>query len=113
VPSLAYVPPAAAREAMQTIDRAAVSAARNPADIRRAYNIWGGFTDDAPAPNDETSGEFAGSTAAWAGYLTHLAMSIGFDTFLFGVPPDSGLLRRIASEVLPRVQEQVALARGR
>ncbi|HET9659439.1 MAG TPA: LLM class flavin-dependent oxidoreductase [Thermomicrobiales bacterium] len=113
VPSLAYVPPAAAREAMQTIDSAAVSAGRNPADIRRAYNIWGGFIDAPPAPIDETSGEFAGSPAAWAAFLTHLATSIGFDTFLFGVPPDSGLLRRIAGEILPRVREQVELARGR
>jgi alkanesulfonate monooxygenase SsuD/methylene tetrahydromethanopterin reductase-like flavin-dependent oxidoreductase (luciferase family) len=112
VPSLAYVPPASARVAMQAIDNAAVAAGRNPADIRRVYNIWGEFTDAPPAPIDESSGEFAGSPAAWADFLTHLATSVGFDTFLFGVPSDSALLRMIATEVLPRVQERVAIARG-
>jgi hypothetical protein len=76
------------------------------------YNIWGEFTDAPPAPIDESSGEFAGSPAAWADFLTHLATSVGFDTFLFGVPSDSALLRMIATEVLPRVQERVAIARG-
>jgi len=111
VPSLGYVPPAAARDAMATIDRAAVAADRNPADIRRAYNIWGGFTDTPPAPIDETSSEFSGSSEAWIGFLAHLATEIGFDTFLFGVPPDPALLRRIATEILPEVREHVSSRR--
>jgi alkanesulfonate monooxygenase SsuD/methylene tetrahydromethanopterin reductase-like flavin-dependent oxidoreductase (luciferase family) len=112
IPSLAYVPPAAARSAMERIDAAAASAGRDPADIRRVYNIWGGFADAPPAPIDESSGEFSGSPAAWAAFLTHLATSVGFDTFLFGVPSDPGLLRMIATEVIPAAREQIDAARS-
>jgi alkanesulfonate monooxygenase SsuD/methylene tetrahydromethanopterin reductase-like flavin-dependent oxidoreductase (luciferase family) len=106
IPSLAYAPPAVARESMAKIDAAATGAGRNPADIRRGYNIWGGFTDAPPAPIDESSGEFSGSPAAWITFLTHLATSVGFDTFLFGVPSDPALLRMITSEIIQAVREQ-------
>lgn len=112
LPSFAYVPPATARDSMTKIDDAANAAGRNPADIRRAYNIWGGFTDAPPAPIDETSREFSGSSDAWIAFLTHLATSIGFDTFLFGVPSDPELLRTIATEIVPATRERVASARG-
>jgi hypothetical protein len=97
---------------MAKIDAAAISAGRKPADIRRVYNIWGGFTDAPPAPIDETSGEFAGSPAAWTAFLTHLATSVGFDTFLFGVPSDPTLLKKIATEIVPATRERIASARG-
>ncbi len=112
VPSLAYVPPAVARDSMQKIDAAASAAGRNPADIRRVYNIWGGFTDAPPAPIDETSGEFSGSPDAWIGFLTHLATSVGFDTFLFGVPSDPELLEMIATEIIPAAREQISASRA-
>ncbi len=112
IPSLAYVPPATARESMAKIDAAALSTGRNPAEIRRIYNIWGGFTDAPPAPIDETSGEFSGSPDAWVAFLTHLATSVGFDTFLFGVPSDPNLLRMIVTDVVPSVRERVGAARG-
>ena len=86
---------------MEKIDAAATAAGRNPAAIRRVYNIWGGFTDAPPAPIDETSGEFSGSPDAWIAFLTHLATSVGFDTFLFGVPSDPDLLTLIATEIVP------------
>lgn len=112
VPSLAYCPPVAAREAMVKIDAAAVSVGRNPADIRRVYNIWGGFTDAPPAPIDESSGQFSGSPDAWVAFLTHLATSVGFDTFLFGVPSDPDLLRMIAADVIPAASEQIRRSRN-
>lgn len=107
IPSLSYVPPAVAREAMARIDAAATAAGRIPTDIRRVYNIWGGFNEAPPAPIDETSAEFSGSPAAWSAFLTHLATSVGFDTFLFGVPSDPALLRTIAREIVPSVRERV------
>lgn len=112
VPSLSYVPPAAARESMQRIDDAARSVGRNPSDIRRVYNIWGGFTDTPPAPIDERKGEFSGSPEAWVAFLAHLATSVGFDTFLFGVPSDPTLLQMIANEVIPSVRDQVRMQRS-
>lgn len=112
IPSLAYVPPAAARRSMEKIDTAAISAGRNPADIRRVYNMWGGFTDAPPAPIDEESGDFSGSPAAWVALLTHLATSVGFDTFCFGVPSDPELLRVIASEIVPSVRAEVVAIRS-
>lgn len=111
VPSLSYVPPAAARDAMAKIDNAAVSAGRNPADIRRVYNIWGGFTHTPPAHIDEASAEFSGSPAAWTAFLTHLATSVGFDTFCFGVPSDPALLELIATAIIPATRERVASLR--
>jgi alkanesulfonate monooxygenase SsuD/methylene tetrahydromethanopterin reductase-like flavin-dependent oxidoreductase (luciferase family) len=112
IPSMAYVPPAAARVSMERIDAAAVEAGRNPADIRRVYNMWGGFTEAPPAPIDESSTEFSGSPAAWSAFLTHLATSVGFDTFLFGVPSDPALLRTIANEIVPATRENVAAVRA-
>jgi len=97
---------------MERIDRVAITAGREPADIRRVYNLWGGFTDDPPAPIDETSGEFSGSPGAWVAFLTHLATSVGFDTFLFGVPADPALLRMIAGDIVPAVRERVAAKRS-
>jgi hypothetical protein len=97
---------------MQKIDAAATSAGRNPADIRRVYNIWGGYTDTPPAPIDETSGEFSGSPDAWIALLTHLASSVGFDTFLFGVPADPDLLRMIATQIISATRERVAQHRS-
>ena len=112
VPSFSYVPPAAARLSMERIDTAAISASRSPADIRRVYNIWGGFTDAPPAPIDETSAEFSGSPAAWTALLTHLATSVGFDTFMFGIPSDPDLLRVIATDIIPASRERIAALRS-
>ena len=97
---------------MERIDVAATAAGRNPADIRRVYNIWGGFTGAPPAPIDEASNEFAGSPAAWVAFLTHLTTAVGFDTFLFGVPSDPDLLRLIATEIVPATRMRIASARG-
>ena len=97
---------------MARIDAAATTAGRNPADIRRVYNIWGGFTDVSPSPIDQTSGEFSGSPDAWVAFLTHLATSVGFDTFLFGVPSDPSLLKMIATEVVPAARDQIAELRA-
>lgn len=111
VPSLSYCPPVTARKSMERIDTAATAAGRNPVDIRRLYNIWGGFTDAPPTPIDETSGTFSGSPAAWTAFLTHLATSVGFDTFMFGVPADPELLRMIARDIIPAVRARVERAR--
>lgn len=113
VPSLAYVPPAAAREAMGKIDAAAREAGRDPADIRRVYNIWGEFDGPPPGPIDETSGSFSGNAEAWIAFLTHLVTEVGFDTFVFGGPGDLPVLRMIADEIVPAVREQVAVGRMR
>ncbi len=112
VPSLAYCAPATARQSMARIDAAAGEAGRDPSAIRRVYNIWGAFDDTAPTAIDEQRTEFSGSPAAWVEFLTHLATSVGFDTFCFGIPADPELFRTIMSEVAPAVRERVAAHRG-
>jgi alkanesulfonate monooxygenase SsuD/methylene tetrahydromethanopterin reductase-like flavin-dependent oxidoreductase (luciferase family) len=96
VPSLSYLPPEALPEAHRRIDAAARTAGRNPADIQRLYNIW---------PQE-------GSTDQVVDRLTTLTTEYGMDTYLLGTESDADL-RRFATEVAPRVRENVARRRAR
>jgi alkanesulfonate monooxygenase SsuD/methylene tetrahydromethanopterin reductase-like flavin-dependent oxidoreductase (luciferase family) len=87
VPSLGYLPPEDVPGAMARVDEAAREAGRDPADIRRVYNLREG--------------------AEWedvAGYATEL----GFDTFIFSAEDD---IDRLAGEVIPAVREAVTRRR--
>ena len=111
-PLMNYQPPAAAAEAQAVIDRAAREAGRDPGEIRRIYNVPGAFAMEAPAPAGERDEAIVGPPDHWAEVLTHLALDIGFDTFLLATPPDPELLRTFAEEVAPQVRERVAAARA-
>ncbi|GAA1864183.1 LLM class flavin-dependent oxidoreductase [Asanoa iriomotensis] len=103
VPSLrGDIAPVAAAAAR--LDEAAVSAGRDPADIRRVLNINGRITDGA------SEGLLQGPVDQWVDELTDLAVGYGFDTFLFwGEGPDQ--LPRFAAEVAPAVRERVRAER--
>jgi alkanesulfonate monooxygenase SsuD/methylene tetrahydromethanopterin reductase-like flavin-dependent oxidoreductase (luciferase family) len=92
LPSMSYLPPDAAGEAMKRIDDAAAAEGRDPTEIRRVYNL----------PSDDTPD---------AEQLADFATELGFDTFVFSAL-DARELERIASEVIPAVREQVARRRG-
>jgi alkanesulfonate monooxygenase SsuD/methylene tetrahydromethanopterin reductase-like flavin-dependent oxidoreductase (luciferase family) len=89
VPSFGYVKPPDLLEANRRIDEAAKAAGRDPRSIRRVLN--------------------AGNLDAEA--LVALVVEYGMDTFLVTEDPDE--MRMFASEVAPRVREQVETRRSR
>jgi alkanesulfonate monooxygenase SsuD/methylene tetrahydromethanopterin reductase-like flavin-dependent oxidoreductase (luciferase family) len=90
VPSLPYAPPAIVPEMAARIDEAAREAGRDPAEIRRVYNVMGEITD--PKESVETL----------AGFVREL----GFDTLVFWTN-DVAQVERFALEVVPAVREAV------
>jgi hypothetical protein len=53
-----------------------------------------------------------GPAEHWAEVLTHLAMDLGFGTFVRIGPPDPETLRTFIEDVAPRVRANVAAARA-
>jgi alkanesulfonate monooxygenase SsuD/methylene tetrahydromethanopterin reductase-like flavin-dependent oxidoreductase (luciferase family) len=107
-----YLPPAPAAEAQDMIDGAALAAGRDPREIRRIYNVPGAFTTRTPAPPRDTDMSIIGRPEHWAAVLTHLALDLGFGTFILLGPPDPDFLRTFIEEVAPDVRERVATARA-
>jgi alkanesulfonate monooxygenase SsuD/methylene tetrahydromethanopterin reductase-like flavin-dependent oxidoreductase (luciferase family) len=83
LPSLGYMQPADLAEGNKRIDDAATAAGRDPKSIRRVLNA--GFQ-----PTD---------------VFTALALDFGMDTFL--ISEDPAAMRKFASEVAPKVRDQV------
>ena len=82
------------------IDAAAEAAGRDPASIRRIYNIFGGI--------DRSREFFNGPVEQWVAELTPLVIEQGMDTFIFGPAEDPvRQVRRFAEEVVPAVRESV------
>ena len=88
-------------EMTKRLNDAAAEAGRDPASIRRILNVNGVITEGA------SNGMLQGPVNQWADELTDLAITYGFDTFIFWGEGDSQL-RRFAEEVVPAVREQVA-----
>jgi alkanesulfonate monooxygenase SsuD/methylene tetrahydromethanopterin reductase-like flavin-dependent oxidoreductase (luciferase family) len=107
-----YLPPAQAAEAQEVIDGAARVAGRDPREIRRIYNVPGAFAASAPAPARDTDQSIVGPPEHWAAVLTHLALDLGFGTFVLIAPPDPDVLRTFIEDVAPDVRERVAAARA-
>jgi alkanesulfonate monooxygenase SsuD/methylene tetrahydromethanopterin reductase-like flavin-dependent oxidoreductase (luciferase family) len=83
VPSLGYLQPSDLAEANKRIDEAATAAGRDPRSIRRIINA--GFQP--------------------ADVLIAFTLDFGMDTYL--ISDDPAAMRKFASEVAPRVREQV------
>lgn len=107
VPSASYLPPERLADAQARIDDAAAAAGRDPAAIRRLYNLsgrigpgGGGFLDGPPGQ--------------WVEQLLPLVVETGMDTFVLG-PSESpaSQLQLFAAEVAPALREAVAAHRGR
>jgi alkanesulfonate monooxygenase SsuD/methylene tetrahydromethanopterin reductase-like flavin-dependent oxidoreductase (luciferase family) len=111
-PLMNYLPPVAAAEAQKVIDEAALEAGRNPGEIRRMYNVPGSFTTTAPAPARDTDESIVGPPEDWAAVLTHLALDLGFGTFVLIGPPDPDVLRTFIEDVAPDVRDRVGAARA-
>jgi len=106
LPSSPYAPPEQLAGMNRIIDDAAADAGREPADIRRLYNISGSFAGDG--------GEFLrGPAKVWVEQLAELALVDGISGFVLMVDSGgAGHLRRFAEEVAPGVRELVTQERN-
>ncbi|KXO88325.1 N5,N10-methylene tetrahydromethanopterin reductase [Tsukamurella pulmonis] len=106
-PSNSFFPPETLPERHAAIDDGARAAGRDPASIRRLYNIFGSIDD---ARSDEP---FHGTVEQWTERLTGLVVETGMDTFVFGAEDDDyAQCRRFVEEVAPAVRQRVAEVRA-
>jgi len=92
VPSSPYAPPEKLAAMNETIDAAAREAGRDPAAVRRLYNLGGQFTTDQ---------------------LAELALAHGISGFIAMADlDDDKAIQRFGEETAPAVREMVAAARG-
>jgi alkanesulfonate monooxygenase SsuD/methylene tetrahydromethanopterin reductase-like flavin-dependent oxidoreductase (luciferase family) len=107
VPSSGFVPPPRLGDLHRRIDDGAHAADRDPAEIRRVYNVWGTVTTGA------SGGFLNGPVGQWVDELTTLVLESGMDTFVFGPADDPVRQTEVfAAEVAPAVREAVAVHRG-
>jgi hypothetical protein len=102
-PLSTYVTPPAVPARQRLIDEAARSAGRDPAAVRRIYNVVGaiGAARGGPGPT--------GDVQAWIDALADWSVDLGFDTFVFW-PTTAPLaqLKAFATEVVPGVRQRVS-----
>jgi alkanesulfonate monooxygenase SsuD/methylene tetrahydromethanopterin reductase-like flavin-dependent oxidoreductase (luciferase family) len=107
VPSSAYVPPERLPAAQARIDDAAEAAGRDPADVRRLYNISGRIGPGG-------GGFLDGPAGQWVEQLLPLVTETGMDTFvLWPTEAPDRQLELFTAEVAPALREAVAAHRGR
>jgi alkanesulfonate monooxygenase SsuD/methylene tetrahydromethanopterin reductase-like flavin-dependent oxidoreductase (luciferase family) len=106
VPSSSYLPPERLAAAQARIDDAAAAAGRDPAAIRRLYNVSGRIGPGG-------GGFLDGPAGQWVEQLLPLVVEAGMDTFLVW-PSESpaSQLQAFAAEVAPALREAVAAHRG-
>jgi alkanesulfonate monooxygenase SsuD/methylene tetrahydromethanopterin reductase-like flavin-dependent oxidoreductase (luciferase family)/hemerythrin-like domain-containing protein len=103
VPTVGYADPPELPEMNARIDEAASDAGRDPALIRRMYNLVGSFGSDEGWPR--------GDAKDWAEQLATLTLEQGMSSYILSVS-NEGDLRRFAEEVAPAVRELVAAGRA-
>ncbi len=94
LPSQAYVPPETLAERNARIDEAALAVGRDPAQVRRLYNV--NASDDP----------------GWAEWLAGLTLEHGTSTFILGAD-DPAAIQRFGTEVAPAVRDLVFAERSR
>lgn len=101
-PSEPYAAPDRIPEMRERVDRAATEAGRDPAAIRRCYNLMGLITDGS----DDGDG-IVGDPDHWVRTLLRFRDELGFDTFVFWPRSDAvAQTHRFATEVVPEVRER-------
>jgi alkanesulfonate monooxygenase SsuD/methylene tetrahydromethanopterin reductase-like flavin-dependent oxidoreductase (luciferase family) len=102
LPSSAYAGPDQLAAMNKIIDEAAFDAGREPASVRRLYNLSGRF--------DGRGGFLQGPEELWIDQLAELTLGEGMSTYILG-SDDPDDIRRFA-EVAAGVREAVAAARS-
>ena len=105
VPSSSYLPPERLDERHAIIDEAATAAGRDPAEIRRLYNINGTITDGP------SGGFLDGPRSQWVDELSSVALEHGIDTFILWPGGDPIEQLHVFADIVPEVRERVAAAR--
>jgi alkanesulfonate monooxygenase SsuD/methylene tetrahydromethanopterin reductase-like flavin-dependent oxidoreductase (luciferase family) len=99
IPSSGHVPPDQLPSRIAVIEEAAAEAGRDPAEIRRIYNVGG--TIGAAG-----TGWFEGGPEAWADQLVTLTRDVGMTDYVFWPSQDPVVqVIRFAEEVAPAVRE--------
>lgn len=111
VPSMSYVPPAQAAESNAIIDEAARASGRDPAAIRRIYNIGGDVAPVVEGGGSDEDRQIVGPRQHWVNVF-HLAADLGFSTFVLWGVPTAPRLRMFIEEIAPAVRERVAEIRA-
>jgi hypothetical protein len=93
------------------IDEAAIAAGREPASIRRIYNIGGDVAPVAESGLSDDDKQIVGPRDHWIEVLTHLAVDHGFSTFILWGVPAAPRLRMFIEEIAPEVKTRVSEAR--
>jgi alkanesulfonate monooxygenase SsuD/methylene tetrahydromethanopterin reductase-like flavin-dependent oxidoreductase (luciferase family) len=102
LPTNAYVDLDDVPDMQARIDKAAVDAGREPADIRRVFNVFGQITDAGPAENGR---RLAGPVDTWIEALTDYRDRLGFDSFVFWPGSDRPeQTRTFLEQVVPHVR---------
>ncbi len=105
IPTYGYASPEELGPMSRIIDESARDAGRDPAAVRRVYNISGRFST-------VEGGFLQGPVDMWVAQLTELVLELGFSGFVLGPGEDAaGDLRRFAMEVAPGVREVVEASR--
>ncbi len=112
VPSMAYIPPSQTVAMQETIDAAAVAAGRDPATIRRIYNISGEISPILEAGTEPGDQQIVGPIQHWIETLARLATDYGFDSFVWGTVPTGAVLEMFQQEIAPGVRERVSAIRS-
>lgn len=103
VPSMAYLPPSTLAAKSQLLDDAALAAGRDPAAIRRVYNVGGTITDTV----DKREDAIVGPVSMWVDRLLELAEVFGIDAFVLWASGDvDAQLALFAEHVAPAVRAQ-------
>jgi hypothetical protein len=106
LPTLGYLPggPSDLTEANARIDEAAVSAGREPSQVRRLLNISGRFTRTGRSLLN-------GPSEQWAEELAGMTLEYGTSGFIL-FSDDAPVIERFAAEVAPATRELVAAERA-
>ncbi len=105
VPSLGYSPPEKLPELHKRIDAGAQRAGREPAEIRRVYNVNGKI-------GPEGGSLLEGPASEWIDTLSRFALEFGIDTFIYWPSEDhERQVELFANEVVPAVREAVTSER--
>ncbi|MET8352442.1 MULTISPECIES: LLM class flavin-dependent oxidoreductase [unclassified Micromonospora] len=105
LPTLEYLRSPDRATANRLIDEAAVTAGRDPRQIRRLLNL---FTVDV---SSRSRGFLQGPAEQWIDQLLPLVLEEGFSTFLIG-RDDPRLIEAFGQEIAPALREAVAKARA-
>ncbi len=80
LPTNAYLELADVPAMQQRVDDGARAAGRNPADVRRVFNVMGQISDTEPVQNGH---RLVGPVGYWIETLTDYRDRLGFDSFVF------------------------------